>query len=66
MEESGINAEVVQFYEDRFHQDRDVSFFSLFRHIPSVVTKEENIGLCKEHDTEETKRVIFINVVGRL
>jgi len=49
----------VEFYHNQFTQERDASSFSLLRHIPELITYEENSDLCKLPELDEVRKAIF-------
>ncbi|KAH0706068.1 hypothetical protein KY285_010599 [Solanum tuberosum] len=57
--EEDIATVTVSFYHNQFSQERDVSSFSLLRHIPEYISEEENLKLCRPPDLNEVKKVVF-------
>ncbi|XP_060185616.1 uncharacterized protein LOC132615077 [Lycium barbarum] len=58
-EMENIKAEAVNFFQNQFTQEGDASDFDILRHVPSMISHEQNMMLCAYPTKEEVKQAIF-------
>ncbi|KAH0714936.1 hypothetical protein KY284_007841 [Solanum tuberosum] len=54
-----VAAKAISFIQKQFTCENDLADMFLLNHVPTLVTKEMNMGITKEPVEEEMKRVVF-------
>lgn len=54
-----IGEAAVQYYQHQFQEDRNNQNFAMLKHIPRLLTKEDNTKMEKLPDKEEVKSAVF-------